>query len=140
MPLNCQVTVNNSILYVGGTIGDSPSGYGITKAGAGTLWLSGALTFGGSLTMNAGILRIAGTSNTFGGANQFFTLNAGTLYLDSATALGNANTVFVINGGIIDNTSGSAITISNNNPQVWHAAFTFTGSNARQRSLIISLL
>ena len=36
---------------------------------------------------------------------------------------------FTINGGSIDNTSGSAITLSTNNTQTWSGSFTFVGSN-----------
>ncbi|MGD0770656.1 MAG: autotransporter-associated beta strand repeat-containing protein, partial [Tepidisphaeraceae bacterium] len=100
-----QLTTNAGHLTVGGNIGDGGSGYGITKAGAGTLILSG--------------------SNTFGGAT---TLSTGTLDINSAAAIGTGT--FAINGGTIDNTSGSAITLSNNNVQTWGGDFAFAGTNA----------
>jgi autotransporter-associated beta strand protein len=80
------------------------TGAGLTKSGAGTLTLSGANTFGGGLI-----------------------LSAGTLNLNSATAPGSGT--ITISGGTLDNTSGSAVTLSNNNTQSWNGDFTFTGTN-----------
>ncbi len=98
-----QVTVNASALTVGGII--SGNTFGLTKAGSGTLTLSGANTYTGGTT-----------------------LSAGTLNINNAAALGTGT--FTINGGTIDNTSGSAInTSTNNNAQTWGGDFTFTGTN-----------
>ena len=54
-------------------------------------------------------------------------LNAGTLRINNANAIGSGT--LQINGGTLDNTSGSAVTLSTNNPQVWAANLTFTGTN-----------
>ncbi len=51
------VTVANSTLVVGGAIGGT--GYGLTKAGAGTLQLTGASTYDGTTTVNGGTLQLA---------------------------------------------------------------------------------
>ncbi len=83
----------------------SGSGFGFVKLGTGELTLSGA--------------------NTFTGVS---TLTAGTLNINSSTALGTGN--FTISGGTIDNTSGSAITLTNNNTQNWNADFTFLGTQS----------
>jgi autotransporter-associated beta strand protein len=91
-------------ITLGGVI--SGSGGGINKTGSNALTLSGANTFTGGVT-----------------------LNAGTLNINNATALGDGAGTFSINGGTIDNTSGGAITLSNNNPQAWDADFAFTGAN-----------
>jgi len=48
-------TINGSVLAVGGII---DGGFGISKAGAGALTLSGANTFSGGTTLNAGVLNI----------------------------------------------------------------------------------
>ncbi len=101
---NRTVTVNGSTFSVGGVIGDSGSGFSLTKAGAGALTLSGSNTFSGGVT-----------------------LNAGTLNINNAAALGTGT--FTINGGTIDNTSGGAVTLSNNNTQTWGGDFTFAGTN-----------
>jgi len=95
-----QVTVNASNF----TVSSSISGIGstLTKAGAGTLTLSGANTYGGGMTMNAGTLNI----------NNAAAVGTGTL---------------TIAGGTIDNTSGAPMTL-NNNVQAWNGDFTFTGT------------
>ncbi len=98
---NPTVTTTGGMLTVGGIISGAHS---LTKAGAGALILSGANTYS------------TGT-----------TLSAGTLNINNATALGTGT--FAINGGTIDNTSGGAIALSNNNVQTWGGDFTFTGSN-----------
>ena len=58
-----QITVSASTLTLGGIIGDGGGGYGITKAGSGTLTLSGANTFTGQLTVQQGALSIATINN-----------------------------------------------------------------------------
>jgi fibronectin-binding autotransporter adhesin len=79
------------------------SGAGLTKSDAGTLTINGTNTFGGGLT-----------------------LGAGTLNLNSAAAPGSGS--ITITGGTLDNTSGSSVTLSNNNAQNWNGDFTFTGT------------
>src|SRR5205814_258301 len=120
-----QVTVSGGTLTVGGAI--SGATFGITKAGPGTLVLNGNIgTTSGAIADNAGTLTLAG-ANTFTGG---VTLASGaTLNINSATALGAAAGTFTINGGTIDNTSGSAVTLTNNNPITVGGDFTFTGSN-----------
>jgi autotransporter-associated beta strand protein len=78
---------------------------GLTKAGLGTMVLSGANTYSGGTT-----------------------LSAGTLNINNATALGTGT--FTISGGTIDNTTAGAITLSNNNAQAWNGNFTFTGTQS----------
>ena len=56
---NRQVTVSGNTLTVGGAIGDGGSGYSLTKAGSGTLTLSGANTYTGNTTVSGGTLEIA---------------------------------------------------------------------------------
>ena len=79
-----------------------------------------------------GAVTVSGANTvTLVGANTFsngLTLDSGTLNLNNATALGTGT--FTINGGTINNTTGSAETESNNNPQTWNGNFTFTGSNS----------
>ena len=102
MSASRTVTANGHNLTVGGVI--SGATFSLTKAGAGTMTLSGANTFTGGATLSAGQLNI-----------------------NNATAVGTGT--FAINGGTIDNTSGGAITLSNNNAQTWGGDFTFVGSN-----------
>ena len=67
-----------------------------------------------------------GGENIYSGPTD---LLAGTLDIDNETALGTG--AFTINGGTtIDNTSGAAIAMSNNNAIHLNGNFTFTGSNS----------
>jgi fibronectin-binding autotransporter adhesin len=100
---NRILTVGAGTLTVGGGIGGV---YSLSKQGEGALTLSGANTFSGGLELSSGLLNI-----------------------QSPTALGGAASVFTINGGTLDNTSGVAIALSNNNEQVWNANVTFRGTN-----------
>ena len=84
----------------------------VTKAGTGTLTLSGTNNFNGGLTLSGA--------------------SAGQLNLNSAAALGTGT--FTINSGDsakIDATAsfGVANTLTTNNPQTWTNSFTFVGTN-----------
>jgi autotransporter-associated beta strand protein len=101
---NRTFTVSAGNLTIGGPISQTGGPRKLTKAGAGTLTLSGANTFSGGMTISAGQLNI-----------------------DNATAIGSGT--FTITGGAIDNTSGVAVALSNNNLQSWNGNFTFIGSD-----------
>jgi autotransporter-associated beta strand protein len=88
----------------------SSGGFGIAS---GSVSKSGS----GSLTLN--------TANTYSGGT---TLNGGTLNINHASALGTGS-LTIAAGTTIDNTSGSAVTLSTNNAQFWNGDFTFGGSN-----------
>ncbi len=100
---NIVITTTAGTLAEGGAISGAKS---ISKTGAGTLTLSGTNTFSGGVTLTLGQLNI-----------------------DSTTALGATAGTFTINGGTIDNTSGAAITLANNNAQTWGGNFTFIGTS-----------
>ena len=89
-------------LTVGGVIDDGASTCRLTKAGNGTLTLSGANTFKGGLT-----------------------LNTGTLILGNGAAVGTG--AFTINGGTLDS-NAAGIILSNTNPQNWNGNFVFGGT------------
>jgi len=104
------ITVNAGNLTIGGIIYNGTTATSLIKAGAGALTLSG----GNNVGFTGGV-----------------TLNAGTLNINNNGALGytSALTTFTINGGALDNTSGAAITTSNNYVQTWNNDFAFTGTN-----------
>jgi len=124
-------TISAGTLEVSGSITSSSS---IAIAANSTLALNvaSAKTYANPIT-GAGMVSKSGAGTlTLTGANSFtgsFTLNAGPLNIDAASALGAGPGQLVINGGSFDNTSGSAITVTGNKPQLWNADFAFTGSN-----------
>ncbi len=103
---------NNGGLDISAVIGDGAAATSLTKAGTGPLTLSGANTFTGGVR-----------------------LTAGTLNINSATALGTvAGTFTIYPGTTIDNTSGaggSTLTLTNNYPQTWNGDFTYLGTGGR---------
>ncbi|BCU78604.1 autotransporter-associated beta strand repeat-containing protein [Luteolibacter sp. LG18] len=99
-----MVITNGSTLTAGGSISGA---YGLTKAGAGTLVLGGA------------------ASNFTGGVNA----TDGGLVVNSATALG-TGTLHMSGATVLNNTSGSAITLTSNNPILWDNDFTFAGGQS----------
>lgn len=76
---------------------------GLTKAGGGTLTLSGDNTFSGSVNVNAGTLSLTGTNSFTGAIN----VNAGILSVSSNAALGNTNNVVNLSAGTTLSASGS---------------------------------
>jgi fibronectin-binding autotransporter adhesin len=95
-------------------ITDNGNGYNLTKRGLSILRLSGNNTFGGGLSL---MVATAGSQ----------------LDINSATALGTGPFVLVSGGvapAILDNTSGSPITLANNNSQAWSNNFVFIGSSS----------
>jgi autotransporter-associated beta strand protein len=131
---NQTTTVNgagNTLALGGYALSNSTTNRADIINGTGNVTITGAVTNGSTSTSSltysgTGALTLSGT-NTFSGG---MTLNSGTLDINSATALGATAGTFIINGGTIDNTSGAAITLSNNNKQTWNSDFTFTGSNS----------
>ena len=123
---NVIATVSAQTLTVGGAIGDGASTFGLTKAGAGTLTLSGNNTYGGLTSVTTGTLNLNGdNSGAAGGVTMAGSTN---LNLGQANALGSGT--FTINGGILNNTSGSSLTFGSNVAQVWNSGYTFTGTHS----------
>jgi fibronectin-binding autotransporter adhesin len=117
----------SSRIVLGGT---SSATHGFTQASGGVLVLSGNISSTNSI---AGIiLRGTGGQITLSGNNTFAgttRLSAVTLNINSATAFSSGNLVMSA-GSTIDNTSGSAITLSNNNNiALSQGSLTFVGSN-----------
>ncbi|MBZ9823215.1 autotransporter-associated beta strand repeat-containing protein [Mesorhizobium sp. CA4] len=76
---------------------------GLTKAGGGTLTLSGNNTFSGNVNVNAGTLGLTGTNSFTGAIN----VNAGILSVNSNAALGDASNVVNLSAGTTLSASGS---------------------------------
>jgi autotransporter-associated beta strand protein len=114
-------STGNDYTFTGGSIDGTTS---LVKSGAGALTLSNSNTYSGGTILNTGTLN-ANNSGALG--TGAVTVNGGTLNLGNANAM-SAGTL-TINGGTLDNTSGSPITLTNNNVQVWGGSFTFLGSS-----------
>lgn len=136
------VIINSTLTLAGGTL--NMTGHQIghvtgTNIAVGTVSLvptasqtATLMNLGGTgindagVNMNgAGTLILSGTNTYTGGT----TLSSGQLNLNSATALGAATGGLTITGGALGNSSGSAVTLTNNNAQAWNADFAFNGPN-----------
>ena len=104
MPINAAVGRRRHRRQISG------DGFGLTKNGPNQLTLFGANTFDGGVTLNAGNLNV-----NYGGTDA------------TASALGTG--IMTINGGTLGNTSGGAVTMATNNPQIWAGGFAFAGPN-----------
>ena len=99
-----------------------------TLLGAGDYLIDGTVTDGGSgkssglIASGTGTVTVSAYNTSTGGT----TLSSGQLNVNSISALGGGT--FTISGGMLDNTSGGAITLTNNNAQSWNADFTFVGT------------
>jgi len=127
------ITVSGSTLTMGGIIGGNLSGgesaFGITKAGGGTLALTGNNVYNGGTTLSAGTLILSGSNSGTGNT----TVNAGTLDINqsgnaTASALG-TGTLVLAAGATIDNTSGGTVTIATKNNVNINGSFTYTGGS-----------
>jgi RHS repeat-associated protein len=110
---NRQVTVSASTLTVGGVV--SGAGYSLTKAGSGTLIVTGANTYSGGTTLSGGELSISGDSN-IGGSAMAVTFSGGVLQVTGTTLTSmGSHTVnwSSFNGGFDIADSGNTFTVSN---------------------------
>ncbi len=98
------ITVDNTTTTISTVLAGSQ---GLTKAGAGTLVLSGNNTFTGTVTAGAGALTLSGTNAMTG-----IIVNAGTLTLSGANS---SLSSVVVNGGTLDVWTTNAIGSNNIN-------------------------
>ena len=111
--LNGGIDVNNAGNTF--TISEAIGGTGsLTKAGLGTLVLSGSNSYSGGTTLTGGELSI-GTDSNIGGAGSTINFNGGTLQV-TGTAITNLDSHIVnwgsFNGGIDVNNAGNTFTVS----------------------------
>ncbi len=137
------VTVSASTLTVGGALGDSGQGYGLTKAGSGTLLLNAANTYSGSTNINAGIVQLGNTNaaqNTFVtiGANNGLAFTTAINNFTLGGLAGNANetltdvgsnAIALTEGGNGSNSIYSGLLSGSGSLKVNGGALTLTGAN-----------
>jgi autotransporter-associated beta strand protein len=102
------LTVNTEAT-LSGVVGGA--GGGLTKAGNGTLTLSGANTYTGATTVAGGTLRIDGNSRLGNTTTTLTISNAGVLEVTAAGTLTNAITIGA-GHGVLSNSSSGALIIS----------------------------
>jgi autotransporter-associated beta strand protein len=145
-----SIAAGNTLTINGTNANGNSAGNGITvSSGAGAVTIGANVAIGSAQTWTSyssnpftvnGVISgpqpltlTGGGAFTFGGANTFtagLTVNNSTLNLKNASALG-TGTLTLNNTTTIDNTSGSPLTLSTNNNQIWNnAALTFAGSNS----------
>lgn len=79
----------------------------------------------------AAILTLSGNNSAMSGGVTLSGSTFGTqLNINSATGLGTGTLSMSGSSGRIDNTSGSALTLSTNNTQTWNGDFSFLGTNS----------
>jgi autotransporter-associated beta strand protein len=123
---------NGTLLYTGGN-GSTDRAFTLTAGTNTTIDVvnsAATLTFtGAAVTTTGGITKNGSGTLALSGANLYSgttTLNAGTLAINNASGIGTST--LKINGGTIDNTSGSAKTLSTTNVQQWSGDFAFAGT------------
>jgi len=119
-----SVTVTANTLTFGGIV--SGTGYGLTKAGAGTLTLSGANTYTGTTTVSAGIVNIqsADALGTTAGATSV--ASGATLQLQGGITVGAE--ALSLNGGAASGQTGALVNVSGTN--TYGGAVTVTASSS----------
>ncbi len=122
---NAGTVAGGSLVFGGATL-DLGSSHTLTVDGTNNTSIDNDISgsSSGILKNGTGALTLSGT-NTFDGG---VSLTAGTLNINSTTALGATASTLTITGGTINNSTGGAITLANNNAQNWNGNFAFTGT------------
>jgi autotransporter-associated beta strand protein len=119
-----QITVQNAAatLSLGGVI--SGTGFGLTKAGAGTLELRGANTYTGTTTVAGGTLKL-GANNVIPNASNV-TIGTGTLDVD--TRADTMGTLDVNGDAVINLGSGASLSFADSKAVGWVGTLNITGT------------
>jgi autotransporter-associated beta strand protein len=134
------VSVTGATLTVGGVI--SGSTFGLTKAGAGTLILTGANTYTGNTTISAGTLN-ANSTSALGGASSTLIFSGGTLQAGGTITSPSTRSVTLSSTGTID-TNGQTVSIAgvisggNGLTKSGTGTLTLTGTNTYSGATTIS--
>lgn len=126
-----QSWVNNSTSLFTVKNAVNNGGFTLSVSGPGATSIQGAISGAGALTLsNSASLTLAGTNTYTGGT----TLASGTtLNFNSTSAIGTG--ALTIAGGSLDNTSGAALTNTNNNALQLNGDFTFLGGTGTTHDL-----
>jgi autotransporter-associated beta strand protein len=112
-------------LTVGAVAGAPSQTWNVSNIAA-SLVISGNAVFTDTVNKTgAGALTLSGSNSGAGGV----ILSAGTLNINSTTALG-TGAFTIAAGSTINNSSPGAITLAGNNVQTWNGSFTFTGTQS----------
>ncbi len=132
---NRTITVSANTLTLGAAVGDSGQARSFTKAGGGTLVLSGVNTYTGNTTINAGTLALgasaslANTAAIVVGAGATYDVSAISAYSlstsNTLTASGTAAAVATINGA-----PGGTVNLGSQEVNLNFAPTNFTGDVA----------
>jgi fibronectin-binding autotransporter adhesin len=116
---NRQITTTTNTLTVGGVIS---GGFGLIKAGAGTLALNGANLYTGSTTINAGTVTLGSTTALGPATSAAVNISVGTLSLN-----GNSITLSDLSGtgGTVNNNTATPVTLTVNKTS---GSSTFSGT------------
>ncbi len=104
---------NAGKLTIGSVIANGNGANGLTKAGTGTLILTGANTYTGTTYVNRGTLSI-GAANALGSGTDLV-INGGTLDVTGTFSLAKSGGIALgVDGGTISVATGNTLTLSNN--------------------------
>jgi len=130
---NASTLLNITAPTISNTTNTAPFTIAMNGSGTGGTAIGGIISDAGPTGTTAMYVNTTGGATTVSGVNTFtggVTLNAGTLNLNSVSALGATASNFVINGGTINNSTAAGITLTANNAQTWAGDFAFTGTQS----------
>ena len=149
MSASRQVTANANALTVGGVI--SGAGFGLTKAGAGTLILGGANTYSGTTLVNAGTLELSNVNalqnslldtGTSGAQVVTFTVGGNNTYniagLQGADALAIGGNTLSVGSGGGDTTYSGAISGTGGLTKTGIGRLSLSGSSSYNGATTVS--